>query len=73
MPESPIRGHVLACFHDEWEVALGSGEVIRASVRARYFLGVSKDEKLLAPGDRVLVSHEPHGSWVIETIVAVTF
>ena len=69
MPESPIRGHVLACFHDEWEVALGSGEVIRASVRARYFLGVSKDEKLLAPGDRVLVSHEPHGSWVIEEML----
>jgi ribosome biogenesis GTPase len=69
MSDTAIRGHVLACFHDEWEVALDSGEVVRASVRARHFLGVSKDEKLLVPGDRVLVSRDAHGSSVIEEML----
>jgi ribosome biogenesis GTPase len=57
---------VLACFHDEWEVALDSGEAVRCSVRARHFARLEKDEKLLVPGDRVSVSTDPDGACVIE-------
>jgi ribosome biogenesis GTPase len=59
-------GRVLACFHDEWEVALESGEVARCSVRARHFARLEKDAKLLVPGDRVEVSVGHDGSCVIE-------
>jgi len=51
-----LTGYVLACFHDEWDVALDSGETRRCSVRARHFAGMDAEEKLLAPGDRVEVS-----------------
>lgn len=51
-----VEGTVLACFHDEWEVALGSGETIRCSIRARHFADLDSEEKLLAPGDRVSVA-----------------
>jgi ribosome biogenesis GTPase len=57
---------VLACFHDEWEVALDSGEVVRSSVRARHFARLEKDAKLLVPGDHVEVSTGPDGACVIE-------
>jgi len=60
------EGRVLACFHDEWEVALDSGEVTRCSVRARHFARLEKDAKLLVPGDRVTVSAGPDGARVIE-------
>ena len=50
------RGVVLACFHDEWEVLLDSGETVRCSVRARHFADMDSEEKLLAPGDRVMVA-----------------
>ena len=50
------EGTVLACFHDEWEVALDEGGVRRCSVRARHFADMDLEEKLLAPGDRVTVS-----------------
>ena len=59
-------GYVLACFHDEWEVALESGEVLRCSVRARHFEDMDSEEKLLAPGDRVEVALLEDGSRVIE-------
>jgi len=61
-----VHGSVLACFHDEWEVALDSGETFRCSVRARHFAGMDSEEKLLAPGDRVEVSLLEDGSRVIE-------
>jgi ribosome biogenesis GTPase len=60
------KGRVLACFHDEWEVALDTGEVARCSVRARHFARLEKDEKLLVPGDRVEVSVGPESGCVIE-------
>ncbi len=50
------EGTVLACFRDEWEVVLDSGEVRRCSVRARHFVDLDSEEKLLAPGDRVSIS-----------------
>ena len=59
-------GYVLACFHDEWEVALDSGEVFRCSVRARHFADMDSEEKLLVPGDRVEVALLDDGSRVIE-------
>jgi ribosome biogenesis GTPase len=58
-----VPGRVLACFHDEWEVALDSGEITRCSVRARHFATLEKDAKLLVPGDRVTVAP---GARVIE-------
>ena len=61
-------GTVLACFHDEWEVALDSGEVLRCSVRARHFAGMDSQAKLLAPGDRVEVALLGDGSRVIESM-----
>jgi ribosome biogenesis GTPase len=57
---------VLACFHDEWDVALDSGDVVRSSVRARHFADMDEEEKLLAPGDRVEVSVHDDGAVVIE-------
>lgn len=65
-PTETVRGRVLACFHDEWEVALDSGEVVRSSVRARHFASLAKDAKLLVPGDRVEVGSGPDGARVIE-------
>ena len=62
----PANGSVLACFHDEWKVALDSGEVLRCSVRARHFAGMGSEEKLLVPGDRVEVVLFEDGSRVIE-------
>lgn len=64
--EEGLRGRVLACFHDEWEVALDSGEVVRASIRARHFAGLPKDEKVLAAGDLVTVTVTTGGACVIE-------
>jgi ribosome biogenesis GTPase len=64
--ERAVEGRVLACFHDEWEVALDTGEVTRCSVRARHFARLEKDAKLLVPGDRVEVSAGPSGACVIE-------
>ncbi len=61
-----VNGSVLACFHDEWKVALDSGEVLRCSVRARHFAGMGSEEKLLVPGDRVEVALFEDGSRVIE-------
>ncbi len=61
-----VNGSVLACFHDEWKVALDSGEVLRCSVRARHFAGMDSEEKLLVPGDRVEVALFEDGSRVIE-------
>jgi len=61
-----VLGSVLACFHDEWEVALDSGRDVRCSVRARHFAGLKKDAKLLVPGDRVEVSAGVDGACVIE-------
>jgi ribosome biogenesis GTPase len=60
-----MRGQVLACFHDEWEVVLASGEIVRASVRARHFLDLHKEEKLLVAGDHVEVDLAS-GAHVIE-------
>jgi ribosome biogenesis GTPase len=62
-------GSVLACFHDEWEVALDSGEVARCSIRARHFADMDEEEKLLAPGDRVEVTTLDDGSRVIESML----
>lgn len=59
-------GSVLACFHDEWEVALDTGETVRSSVRARHFADMDEEEKLLAPGDRVRVAVMDDGTAVIE-------
>ena len=39
-PTDTSTGSVLACFHDEWEVALDTGETLRCSVRARHFAGM---------------------------------
>ena len=65
-PAEIATGCVLACFHDEWDVALDSGEVLRCSVRARHFADMDSEEKLLAPGDRVEVALLDDGSRVIE-------
>ncbi|MFH1501940.1 MAG: ribosome small subunit-dependent GTPase A [Candidatus Eisenbacteria bacterium] len=70
IPDGDVRGQVLACFHDEWEVALASGRVVRASVRARQFLGLTKDEKVLVAGDHVIVSEAPGDAHVIERRLA---
>lgn len=67
--ERADRGRVLACFHDEWEVALDSGEVTRCSVRARHFARLDKDAKLLVPGDLVEVSVGRDGTCVIENLL----
>ena len=65
--ERPERsGQVLACFRDEWEVALDSGEVVRASIRARHFADLPKDEKVLVAGDHVMVARATGGARVIE-------
>jgi len=61
------EGSILACYHDEWDVALDSGEVVRSSVRARHFAGMDEEEKLLAPGDRVEVTMLEDGATVIES------
>lgn len=66
MLEHEVHGRVLACFHDEWEVVLSSGPIVRASVRARNFVGLPRDEKVLVAGDHVVVSEAPGGSHVIE-------
>lgn len=63
--ENQSRGRVLACFHDEWEVAFHGGPIVRASIRARHFLGLPKEKKVLVAGDHVEVSCEA-GSYVIE-------
>ena len=65
-PGEGLPGRVLACFHDEWEVALDSGDVVRASIRARHFVRLSKDEKVLIAGDFVRVSVATGGAYVIE-------
>jgi ribosome biogenesis GTPase len=62
-------GSVLACFRDDWEVALDTGDVIRCSVRARHFAGMDSEEKLFAPGDRVEVVLSGDGSCVIERML----
>lgn len=59
-------GTVLACYHDEWDVALDGGEVTRSYVRARHFADLDGDQKLLAAGDRVEVSIMEDGTSVIE-------
>ncbi len=64
-PEFAI-GSVLACFRDEWEVALDSGEVFRCSVRARHFASMDSEDKLLVPGDRVEVTLLDDGSRVVD-------
>jgi ribosome biogenesis GTPase len=53
---SLVEGTVIACFHDEWEVALDARGAMRCSIRARHFADLDSDEKLLAPGDRVSVT-----------------
>jgi ribosome biogenesis GTPase len=65
-PDEPTLGSVLACYHDEWDVALDSGEVVRSSVRGRHFADMDEEEKLLAPGDRVDVTVREDGAAVIE-------
>jgi len=65
-PSETTTGSVLACFRDEWDVALDSGETYRCSVRARHFAGMDSEEKLLAPGDRVEILLHEDGSRVIE-------
>ncbi len=64
-----VKGSVLACFRDEWEVALDTGEVVRCSVRARHFAGMDSEEKFLAPGDRVEVVLPGDGSHVVERLL----
>jgi len=66
LPE--IKGRVLACFHDEWEVALEDGRTLRASVRARYFADLPEHEKLLVAGDIVDVTVRDDGSAIIERV-----
>jgi ribosome biogenesis GTPase len=61
-----VTGSVLACFRDEWEVALDSGEVFRCSVRARHFASMDSEDKLLVPGDRVEVALLDDGSRVVD-------
>lgn len=66
---STATGTVLACFHDDWEVALDGGEPARCSFRARHFANAPKDEKPVVPGDRVEVSLHSDGSRVIEEVL----
>ncbi len=67
-PGAPRKaeGLVLACYHDEWDVALDGGEEVRCSIRARQFVRLGKDEKLLAAGDRVRVAIIEDGARIIE-------
>jgi ribosome biogenesis GTPase len=70
MSPADIRtGSILACFHDEWEVALDGGEVVRSSVRGRHFADMDEEEKLLVPGDRVEVTVMENGASVIERLL----
>ncbi len=62
------KGRVLACFRDEWEVALEDGRIMRASVRARHFAGLSEHEKFLVAGDTVDVAVRDDGGAVVERV-----
>ena len=62
------KGRVLACFRDEWEVALEDGRIMRASVRARHFAGLSGHEKFLVAGDTVDVTVRDDGGAVVERV-----
>ncbi len=61
-----VTGRVLACFHDEWEVALGGGDVIRCRIRGRQFTKLSDGQKPVVPGDLVELSLLRDGTGVIE-------
>lgn len=61
-------GRVLACFRDEWEVAIDGGGTARATVRGRHFVDLPKDAKLIVPGDRVDLALHADGSTTIESI-----
>jgi ribosome biogenesis GTPase len=69
IPPGSDGGQVLACFHDEWEVALDTGEVVRSRARGRHFADTKDTKKPIVAGDRVLVSRPPDGSVVIESVL----
>jgi ribosome biogenesis GTPase len=62
------EGQVLASYHDQWDVFI-DGCTVRCSVRARHFADLKPQEKLLVPGDRVLVSRVEGGASVIERVL----
>ena len=53
-----MTGRVLACFHDEWEVALGGGDVIRCRIRGRQFTKLS-DVLLTIPDNKFWATAMP--------------
>lgn len=63
---SSVRGRVLACFRDEWDVRLDDGRAVKCSIRARHFAEPGQDEKVLVAGDLVEVSVLPNGACVVE-------
>ena len=66
--EGSLAGQVLASYHDQWDVFL-NGETVRCSVRARQFADLKPQEKLLVPGDRVIVAEAEGGATVIERVL----
>lgn len=67
--QTGVPGQILACFHDEWDVALETGEIVRSRARGRHFADTSDRTKPIVAGDRVLVSSLPDGSIVIEGVL----
>ncbi len=63
-----LEGQVLAAYHDHWDVFL-EREAVRCSIRARLFAGRKPWEKLIVPGDRVVVSRAEDGACVIEKVL----
>jgi ribosome biogenesis GTPase len=61
-----VTGRVLACYHDEWEVALSGGDIIRCHLRGRHFSKLTDGQKPVVPGDLVELGLLRDGSGVIE-------
>lgn len=64
-----VRGRVLACFHNEWEVAFGPDDVCRCRARGKHFIQPIKGKKPIVPGDEVEVTRLQDGSSVIERVL----
>ncbi len=63
---STVTGRVLACYHNEWEIALSGGDIIRCRLRGRHFSRLADGQKPVVPGDLVELGLLRDGSGVIE-------
>jgi ribosome biogenesis GTPase len=67
--EEPTLGRVLACYHDEWDVGLDCGAVVRSRARGKHFARTAASGKPIVPGDEVRVTPLEDGSAVIEDVL----